>query len=487
MLLAAAAALSVALVVQGQTTLRAAPHESAPRQTNLIPGDWLEVRGEQQGYLQVYDHRHERPGYVRPSAVRTYSLEEASAPKLGAIVEFLKDAPGQESLGIGYVALYLRTAPAPAVGPEIFEVLGALAERLGKRASAPVAGAMDGSLAAELEVAESYGVHFSSVEREGVTRICYDGEAFRRVLALGGSPLARIHAALGLTEPACVDPALGATATVALAKWRGEVLDAAATSLDAAPSVVPAYEKARVRIRRSMVRSELAYFAARAGDAALAKESAESARRELQLADRAVLADEDRSVYEEAALRTAANRWATDATPATSSSVVVEIAAGAPGQTCVHVKARADAPGAPFEYCTYGVVWPGSVRVAPNDAAVALTVEPMEGWSELLVLHKAATGWTADTMSPALVDPELGYAELAGFSPDGAHLLVVREWRASGPLGAPHTLAPWMKRTFQVVTTNDLHLEREAPNLASLPSAKRWETADWKRGTLALR
>src|SRR5436305_11611867 len=115
MLLAALAAV-VALVVQDQTALRASAHESAPRQATLAPGDWLEVRGEHQGYLQVYDHRRERPGYVRPGAVRSYVVDEAAAPKLGAIVEYLKDASGHESLGIGYVALYLRTAPAAQLG-----------------------------------------------------------------------------------------------------------------------------------------------------------------------------------------------------------------------------------------------------------------------------------------------------------------------------------------------------------------------------------
>src|SRR5436305_12185347 len=130
MLLAALAAV-VALVVQDQTALRASAHESAPRQATLAPGDWLEVRGERQGYLQVYDHRRERPGYVRPAAVRSYPLDESAAPKLGALVEFFRDAPGQESLGIGYTALFLRAAPAGAVGPAVFDALGTMADRLG--------------------------------------------------------------------------------------------------------------------------------------------------------------------------------------------------------------------------------------------------------------------------------------------------------------------------------------------------------------------
>jgi hypothetical protein len=46
-------AVVVALVVQDQSPLRSAPHDSALRETALAQGDWLEVRGERQGYLQV--------------------------------------------------------------------------------------------------------------------------------------------------------------------------------------------------------------------------------------------------------------------------------------------------------------------------------------------------------------------------------------------------------------------------------------------------
>jgi hypothetical protein len=480
-------AVLVALVVQDQTQLRATAHDNALRQTTLVPGDWLEVRGEQQGYLQVYDHRRERPGYVRPSAVRSYAIDEATAPKLGTLVEYLRDAPGEESLGIGYVALYLRAAPAKSVGPEVFDALGTMAERLARRASARVAKAGDGSLAAQLEVAESYGVHFVSFEREGATRVCYDGEAFRQVLALGGTIAERARAALGLTDPSCVDPALLPSAALATLKERAGVLD----GLDMAKLApdVPPYEVARLRVRRSMVRAELAYFAARGGDLPLAKQASDAAKHELLLTDRSALADEDRFAYEEAALHAATVRWASDPTAPAGAShdLDVELAAGDPGQTCVRVKPHAKSPVAPFEHCTYGVVWPSSIRVAPHGAAVAVVVQPLSGWSELLVLRPKGTGWSADTLTPATIDPELGYVELAGFSPDAAHLLVVRESRASGPLGSPHTLAPWMQRTFQLVTTDGLRIEKEAPNLASFPTFRRWQTPDWRSGTLALR
>src|SRR5438270_1053794 len=123
-----------ALVTQDATPLRAAAKETAARQTLLYGGDWLELRGERQGWLSVYDHRHERPGYVRPSQVRTYVVDETSARDLAAIIDFVRDQPGLESLGIGYAALFLRAAPASAVGAELFDALGGLAERLGRRA-----------------------------------------------------------------------------------------------------------------------------------------------------------------------------------------------------------------------------------------------------------------------------------------------------------------------------------------------------------------
>jgi hypothetical protein len=494
MLLAALATLTAltALVVQDQTPLRASAHETAPRQTTLTSGDWLEVRGEQQGYLQVYDHRRERPGYVRPAAVRTYAVDEASAPKLAAIVDFLKDAPGQESLGIAYAALYLRAAPASAVGAETLDAIGTMADRLARRASARVARGKDASLAEQLDVVESYGVRFVRFEvpdRDGRTRVCYDGEAFRRVLALGGAGRARVRAALGLTDPSCVDPSLGWTAALALAKWQASVLVAVDPS--SLGTDVPASERARLRLRRTSVQAGLAYYAARAGDWTLAAQASESARRELQLADRSTLADDDRLAYDEAALRAASVRWGSEPVPGAERLSPpgwdLAIGAGAPGETCVRLTRRAPQQAPPFEHCTYAVVWPSSIRVAPRGAAIAMVVQPLVGWSELLLLRPAEANWGAATVTPAAVDPELGYVEPAGFSPDGAHLLVAREARASGPLGSPDTLAPRIDRSFQVLATGDLRVEKQGTSLAGFPSFRRWQSADWQRGTLALR
>jgi hypothetical protein len=483
-----ALAVTVALVVQDQSPLRVSPHETAPRQTTLGAGDWLEVRGERQGYLQVYDHRRERPGYVRTAAVHSYFVEEATAPKLGALVEYFRDAPGQESLGIGYAALYLRVAPPAAIGAELFDAIGTMAERLGRRASAGVAKTSDIALAAQVEVAESYGLRFVRLEQEGRTQVCYDGEAFRRVLALGGTGPARVRAALGVTDPRCADSAVGPTAALGAARWKAEVLDSVDPTAHGA-SVAP-HEQARLHLRRSMVQAELAYFAARTGDFSSAQQASEAAKRELELADRSTLADEDRHGYEEAALRVAAVRWANESVASPSGStgeLAVEVAAGSPGQTCVRLSRPAAPKAPPFEHCTYAVVWPSSIRVAPHGTAVSIVLQPLVGWSELLVFHPTAAGWAADTMTPASVDPELGYVELAGFSPDGAHLLVVREARVTGPLGSPHTAAPQVEKRFQVVTTESLQVEKQSSTLVNFPTFRRWQAADWKRGTLALR
>jgi hypothetical protein len=478
-------AATVALVVQDKTPLRAGAHDASPRQTTLTAGDWLEVRGEGQGYVQVYDHRRERAGYVRPESVRAYAVDEASAPKLGAVVEYLRDAPGQESLGIGYAALFLRAAPAVTVTADVFDALGTMAERLGRRASSSAAHDTDAALA-QVEAAESYGVHFERFEQDGRTRICYDGEAFRRVLAMGGTGPARVRAALGLTDPGCVDPAAGATTALTLAKWRAGILDAVDTTA-LAPGVSDR-ERARLHLRGAAVRSDVSYFAARSGDLGLAKQASDGARRDLALVDRAVLADEDRPAYEEAALRAAAVRWAGETAVANAATdISVEVVPGAPGQTCVRVARRGPTPAKPFEHCTYALVWASSVRIAPHDAAVALVTQPLAGWGELLVLHPTQDGWAADTVAPATVDPELGYVELAGFSPDGAHLAIVREARVTGPLGSPHTTTPRTDRSFQVLLTADQSVEHRSPTLSGAPAFKKWQTADWKRGTLALR
>src|SRR6476619_5484093 len=166
--IAAAAIVLVALVADDPATLRNAPRDDAPAQATLWRGDWLEVRGEAAGFLRVYDHRHERPGYIRPTIVRVHRLEPASTQELTAVVRFLRDANGSESLGIGYAALALRAAPAGTDTSEMLAAIGTMADRLARRASARRADSQDATLAAHVAVAESYGVKFEVVEPDAV-------------------------------------------------------------------------------------------------------------------------------------------------------------------------------------------------------------------------------------------------------------------------------------------------------------------------------
>ena len=127
-----AAILLVAIVAEDPAVMRNAPRDDAAPQATLWGGDWLEVRGETAGFLKVYDHRHERPGFIRPHIVRVHRLDEETAPELRAVVRFLRDGAGSESLGIGYAALYLRSAPAGVDASEVFAAIGTMAARLAR-------------------------------------------------------------------------------------------------------------------------------------------------------------------------------------------------------------------------------------------------------------------------------------------------------------------------------------------------------------------
>jgi hypothetical protein len=372
-------------------------------------------------------------------------------------------------------------APPNAVDGSVFDALGGFAERLGRRASSKWARPNDAQLAAQLEVAESYGVHFKSFERDGRARVCYDGEAFRRVLALSSPPLASVRAALALTEPGCVDPNLPAVDSEALTEWRVNVLGKVDPS--GFGEAVPLWLANRLRLRRASAQAELAYVRARQQKWKESGEAGAAAVRELQLVDKQELADDDALAYDEAAIRAGAVRWASE--PALSPQHGLELAttAGKPGETCVVVRA---AKKSLAQHCTYGVVWPGSLRASPRGDAISFAVSPLPGWEELVVMRRA-NGWSAQTLAPAAADPELGYVELAGWSPDGAHVLVAREARMTGPLGAPGTQAPWVTRSFQILRAGDLTVEKQASRLDNFPSFRRWQSSDWTRGTVALR
>jgi hypothetical protein len=142
------------------------------------------------------------------------------------------------------------------------------------------------------------------------------------------------------------------------------------------------------------------------------------------------------------------------------------------------------------ERCTYGVVWPSALRWSPAGNAATIAVQPLPAWTELWVIHRdvaakpaVARGsaddapWTIEPLVPATTEPEAGYVESAGFSPDGARLLVVREARAAGRV----------QRRFQVLAVSTLVVEKQAGSADKLLAFKRWSAASWRAATLALR
>ena len=489
----AAGILLIALVADDPAVLRNAPRDDAPAQATLWRGDWLEVRGETAGFLRVYDHRRERPGYVRPVTVRVHRLEAASTAELAAIVRFLRDGAGNESLGIGYAAAALRAAPAGMDTSEILAAIGTMADRLARRASAARADARNAALSAHIEVAESYGVKFRSVDAAPAAggasggkavagaraRLCYDGEAWERVLAApAAAPVERTRAALFVAGRGCQEPMLP---PVELRAWNDRRLQALQAIDYPTEGALPAALLGRLRLRRAEAFAWRAFDEARRGNVDAASRAEGAAVRELALADRGFLAPEDVDVYEDVAIRVAASRWATEAPlkDAGQRGVSLVVAPRDEGETCVRV-VYAGKPQPVAERCTYGVVWQNALRWAPSGTAATIPVQPLAAWSELWVVRRAgAASWVFETLTPATTDPDVtaGYVESAGFSPDGGRLLVVREARGGGQV----------TRRFQVMETATLAVERWAASADKLGAFKRWGAPSWRAGTLALR
>lgn len=465
-----AALALVAIVTQDSAALRAAPRESAQQQAVLFQGDSLEVRGERMDYLQVYDHRRERSGYIRASQVRTQSLDPKDAPDLLAVVRFLRDTPGAEALGISYAAAYLKAAPAEAIGAEPFDALGTMAERLARRASAKQGKTDDTVLAAHLEVAASYGVSMQGYERDGRIQLCYNGEAFRRVLALNSNDEQRARAALALTRPDCIDPNLTPTDRTSLDTWRADILDRVKLT------DLPEYEKNRLHMRRASVWASVAFERARQQQPA--QEAANRALQELAAVNKEEITEPDMSSYTEAAVRVAASRWAADPEPTTGNGLAVVTTSGQPGETCVAlVDAKHDQKNPLAKRCTYGLVWKASASVNTQKTALALAVQPLDSWRELWIFHLGANGWTIDILPPAANAPDVGYLEFAGWVPGTAKMLAVREARIDGRF----------KRSFEVIGMESMEVEKQADNPRSLSLFYKWQDPAWKRETLSVR
>lgn len=469
----------IAIVTQDQSALRNAPKDSAAQQAMLWQGDSLEIRGQKGDFLQVYDHRRERAGYIKATQVRIQSLKPESAPELLSVVRFLKDTPGSEALGISYAAAYLRAAPAAAISGEVFDALGSMAERLARRASAGKPGKAGEITAAHLEVVANYGVTMSSFERDGQVQLCYNGDAQRRVLALPSTDIEKALAALALTKHECVASNLNPVERFNLDNWRADVLER--VELTKLPEVL----KNRLHLRKAGVWASLAYQRARRPEfaAAAVQEAANRAIAELAVINKSELMESDAAVYSDAAIRVGASRWAAETgLPAvaakTSARVTVAVTPGQPGESCVHlVDAKHDVKNPLFTRCTYGIVWPTSATTSPSGESLALAVQPLDTWREMWVFRKTGDGWSVDIVPPALDNPNLGYVEFAGWVPGNAQMLAAREAKVDGRY----------KLSFETLKLSSLETEKQADKPGNLSTFYRWQDPQWKSRTVSVR
>ncbi len=484
---AAAAASLIAIVTQDQAALRAAPRDSAQQQVLMWQGDSVEIRGERLDYLQVYDHRRERAGFIKASQVRLVRMDPDDAPDSLAVLRFLRDTPGAEALGISYTAAYLKAAPAKQISAEAFDVLGSMAERLARRSTnlqsqlgsnTRPTKQMETTIAAHLEVATYYGVQFKSFEREGRIQLCYDGEAFRRVLAMNANSEQKARAALALTRAECIDPATRPLEKFAIDNWRADVLDRVDTSN------LPEFLKNRIKMRKASVWSSIAYQRARKNEDAQA--AGNRALLELASVNKEELSDEDKQSYADAGVRVGTARWAAELAINSKSNLQIITSPGAVGETCVHLiettrdttrDNKHDIKKTLAKRCTYSVVWTASARANPHGTALSLAVQPMDTWRELWLFRQTSTGWTIDVLPPANTDPNLGYVEFAGWVPATHKMLVAREAKVDGAF----------KRRFEVVNMETLQTENGADQPGSLSIFYKWQDPMWKHQTVSLR
>ena len=486
-----------ALVTLDAVPLRSGPKSGGSPLALLTQGELLEVRGQRLDYLQVWDLARERGGFVRASAVRALALTPAEAPELLALVRFLRDRPGSESLGLGLAAAYLKAAPAGSLDAEVFDAMGTMAERLAWRANVAAANAAnvplrpgEPTVAAQLEVAADLGVRFTSLERDGHVWLCYDGDAFRHAMALRPSPEQSARAALALTRHDCVDDM-----TPPLQRWQ---IDRARADLLARVPVadLPPYVRNRIRLRQAGVWSAIAFEDSRrlaveggaapaglpavgANDVLVAGNEALEA---LAGVDKGELADDDQSTWTDAAMRVGASRWAAEPVFAPAAgSLHVLTQPGQPGETCVLLvdgKHGADHPLA--RRCTFGTVWTASARVDAGATAVTLAVQPLATWRELWMFRKGAEGWTLQVLPPSTEANGVGYVEFAGWVPGTGQVLAARELR--DPQHANR-----FARTYELLDGRTLVTQKSADAPASLNAFHKFQDPAWKRITVSLR
>jgi len=454
-------AATTALVLQEGASLRAGAKESAPQQAQLQRGDVLEIRAERLDYYQVWDYRRERGGYVKKNQA---SLLASDANTLLAQLRLTLPQDGSEGLGLALAAAYIQTANraelAGESGAEVLDALGQLGQRIAANTTPRRAGLLD--------LAGRYGLRFDSyAQADGSMRLCYDGDAFRRVLSLPASASARARAALALTKPECRSTSETPAQARGFDTWRAEVLTHA--PLDG----LPAFEKNRLLLRRASVAASRAFAR---GDAELAK----SALADFALVEPTEIADDDQPDYNDAAMRVNAVRWTAFAALDERSIGTLKLTLKdgvTAGERCLSLS---DAKGEQrLRRCSFGRISLASASLSREGRAIALAVQPIDGWRELWVLAKSSREeWTLQVLPPTAAAPGLGYVEFAGWVPGGKQVLVAQESRAEGR---------YLSRRFSVLDLDTLTTQHQAPEVNQLGAFQRWADSGWKGASLALR
>lgn len=478
----------VGLIMQANTSLKSAPKDSARTLAVLWQGEWVEVRDERMDYLEVYDHKRERAGFVKVTHLRQSKFHQSETKEFLTLVRYLRDNRGSNSLGISLASAYLKAASVKEMnapeGAEVLHAIGTFADRIAGKASSNLRLSKSASryLSQQLEVATQYGVHFNNIEKNGQIKVCYDGEVYRQVLALPATPSIKASAALSLTNDTCSNPDLTPVEQAQLNRWRAEVMT------KVPDGNLPKYLKNRVEMRKASIFSTLSYAQTRfaqhpealklSGIRASSPALMQEAMTAFSQVEKNELPDIDWPVYNNTAMLVNANRWALKNTRSkkTLGTLQLEMRAGKPGETCVTLMSKKQKEPL-AQRCTYSVVWPQSATINRKKNAIALAVQPMAGWSELWVFQKNKAGWHITALPPALREAGIGYVEFAGWAPNGKQILLAKESRSEGKY----------QRRYEVVNLASLAVQRQARDASILGAFRRWQDPSWKANSVSLR
>lgn len=461
------------LVISDAVALRAAPRDAAPLLVSLWRGEALQLRGNRGDWLQVWDTQRERGGYVRAAQVMVLPLAgEQAVADLAAQMRLVRLQPGAEALGMGLAAALIERAEpawlASAAGADMLDGLVTMQERLAARMQA--ASARQQAAAAHADVAARYGFPLQWVGRaDGTQQPCPHPQPASLLLthpAAQASQQAR--AALSLTRYDCLDGNLLPSQRLeALQQYNAHLERVDATAL-------PPVERNRLLLRRASVWASLA-FALRDTDGRMAATQAFAAWTQLIPSE---LEPDDAPAVRETAIRLSPQRWALQGPMQTARTGrwALHLEPRGPGESCL---VWGDASRAEIgRRCSHGQIHLPSVRVAPDGRSAVLSVQVLDGWTELWRIDLQGE---VSVLPPMLETPGLGAVEWAGWAKgpsgssglSGPQVLVARETQAAG-----RTL-----RRFEVYGDGWDTPTRWAGDASVLGAFQRSADAAWRRSS----